>query len=99
MTVTRAIAMDCRVKPCDGVVSCDLADEAVLLHIPSGTYFGLDNVGLEIWSNIQQARTVNEICSHLVERYDVQPERCCADLIRLLQRMAEHGLILIESNA
>ena len=31
-------------------VSCDLAGEAAILHLGSGTYYGLDPVGTRIWA-------------------------------------------------
>ena len=33
----------------EDVVVRDLAGEAVLLHLGTGTYFGLDTVGTRIW--------------------------------------------------
>ncbi len=96
--MVRAIDLDCQVTPCDGVVSCDLADEVVLLHLPSGTYFGLDAIGMDIWNCIQQARTVGEVSSYLRRSYDVTQEQCEASLFRLLQQMAEHGLVIITQN-
>ena len=74
-------------------VSCDVGDEAVILHLKSGEYFGLDAVGARVWNLIQEPRTVNDIQDVLLDEYDVERERCERDLLDLLNKMAEKGLI------
>lgn len=74
-------------------ISCDLDGEAVILHVGSGTYFGLNPLGAEIWSLIQQERTVSEICDRLLDEYDVGREQCETEVMALLCRLKEEGLI------
>jgi hypothetical protein len=54
-------------------------------------------VGARIWSLIQEPRTVNEIRNILLEEYEVEPERCERDLLVLLQRLADEGIIEVEA--
>jgi hypothetical protein len=77
-------------------VSCDLADEAAILDLNSGVYFGLNAVGAHIWKLVQTPRTVNEVRDALLEEYDVAPERCERDLFALLQELITHGLIEVK---
>lgn len=83
----------------EGAVSCDLSGEAVILHLTTGVYFGLDPVGAEVWHLIQQPHSVDQICAGLMSKYDVDRDRCQASVIRLLERMAEHGLVQISHDA
>jgi hypothetical protein len=78
-------------------VSSDLGGEVAILDLKAGVYYGLDAVGARIWSLIQEPRTVNEIRNILLEEYEVQPERCERDLLVLLQRLADEGLIEVEA--
>jgi hypothetical protein len=78
-------------------VSSDLGGEVAILDLKAGVYYGLDAVGARIWSLIQEPRTVNEILNILLEEYEVEPERCERDLLVLLQRLAEEGLIEVEA--
>ena len=78
-------------------VSSDLGGEVAILDLKAGVYYGLDAVGARIWSLIQEPRTVNEIRNILLEEYEVEPERCERDLLVLLQRLAEEGLIEVEA--
>jgi hypothetical protein len=74
-------------------VSSDLAGEAVILAVDSGTYYGLDAVGLRIWQLLKEPKSVADIVLTLVTEYDVEPDRCERDVIVLLTKLAEEGLI------
>jgi len=78
-------------------VSSDLGGEVAILDLKAGVYYGLDAVGARIWSLIQKPRTVNEIRDILLEEYEVEPERCERDLLVLLRRLADEGLIEVEA--
>jgi hypothetical protein len=80
-------------------ISCDLDGEAVILHAESGTYFGLNTIGAEIWNLIQQQRTVGEICEHLLGQYEVGSEQCEAEVMSLLRRLEEEGLARMTTDA
>lgn len=80
-------------------VCADLAGESVILHLQSGTYYGLDAVGTWIWEHIQQPRTVGEIRDAMLEEYEVEPGRCEQDLLALLQQLADAGLIEVKDAA
>lgn len=74
-------------------VSCELGDEAAILNMKNTVYYGLNPVGACVWSLVQQSRSVREIRDALLEEYDVQAERCERDLLGLLEKMREQGLI------
>ena len=77
----------------EGQVSCDLAEEAAILDLKSGIYYGLNAVGARVWSLIQEPRRVSEVRGILLEEYEVEPERCERELLALLQELADKGLI------
>ena len=74
-------------------VSCDLAGEAAMLNLKSGTYFCLDRVGARVWSMLQNPVTLAEIRQVMLDEFDVESERLEADLRELIADLAEHGLI------
>jgi hypothetical protein len=82
------------------VVSCELGGGAALLDLKSSTYFGLNEVGSEIWALIQKPKQLGEIRDALLARYDVEPARCLDDLIALVTQLAGAGLIRVtDANA
>jgi hypothetical protein len=91
------VSGDSTVVAAKNQVSSDLGGEVAILDLKAGVYYGLDAVGARIWSLIQEPRTVNEIRNILLEEYEVEPERCERDLLVLLQRLANEGLIEVEA--
>jgi hypothetical protein len=80
-------------------VSCDLADEAAILNIKSGVYYGLNPVGARIWNLMQEPRKVSEIQNEITNEYEVEPERCARDLVALLEKLLAEGLIEVKSGS
>ena len=80
-------------------VSCNLAEEAVILNLKAGVYYGLNPVGARIWNLIQEPRTVHEIRDAILEEYDVDPDRCESDLLVLLRDLAAKELIRTKDEA
>jgi len=78
-------------------VSTNLDDEAVILNLKDGVYYGLNPMGARIWGLLQESRTVGEIRNIILEEYEVEPERCEQDLLQLLNELAAKGLIKIEA--
>jgi hypothetical protein len=93
LAMKSTIPFSSRVVAAEDQVFSDLGDEIAILDLKGGTYYGLDAVGARIWNLIQRPRTVREIQEVLVSEYDVDPDRCARDLIALLRRLAEEGLI------
>jgi hypothetical protein len=80
-------------SPSKNVVACDVEGEMVLLDLQSGTYFGLNGVGAEIWNQISQRKSMGEIQRHLLSVYQVAPDRCEAELHNLVIQLSDRGLL------
>jgi len=75
-------------------VSGDLAgSEAVILNLDDNIYYGLNEVGNEIWKQIQKPIEVTNILQSLIEDYDVSEDQCESEVLELLNQMANKGLI------
>lgn len=74
-------------------VSCTLEDEAVVLHLGKGMYFGLNPVGATVWNAVQQPKTVAELVAIVTGEFDVDAGRCENDLVALLDQLEDAGLI------
>jgi hypothetical protein len=79
-------------------VACDLAGEVVILNPTSGTYYGLDNVGARIWGLIQRPQSVSQLREVIVAEYEVEPDRCEEDLVALLQKLVDEGLVEVRDD-
>lgn len=78
-------------------MASDIAGETVILGLAEGIYYGLDTVGARVWQIIQSPTTVADVRRMIVSEYEVKPERCEADLLDLLQKMIDAGLVEVRS--
>jgi hypothetical protein len=74
-------------------VSAVVGDEAVILHLKDGTYFGLNPVGAAVWKLIEKPKTVPQLRDALVGEFEVSAAECERDLLNLLESLAKVGLI------
>ncbi len=74
-------------------IARQLDDEIVILHLGSGTYFGLDPVGARIWQLMGVGKTLVEICEVMLEEYDVSREDLERDTMKLDQDLLARDLV------
>jgi Coenzyme PQQ synthesis protein D (PqqD) len=93
VAVADALTGSSVVVPTNELVAADLGGEVAILNLRSGTYYGLNPVGVQIWTLIQTPRTVNEIRDLLLQDYAVEPDRCERELFALLRKLESEGLV------
>lgn len=77
-------------------MSAKLEGETVVLNFGDGMYYSMDEVGARIWELVQHPRTVADVHSTLLAEFDVEPERCRSDLLRLLEELRSLELLEIQ---
>lgn len=80
-------------------VSSELAGETVILSLRDSTYYGLNEVGTRVWELVQTPMRVGAIRDLLLEEYEVEPAQCEADLLALLQELADRDLVTVRRSA
>jgi len=80
------------VSASDSVLASPLGGEVVLLEPEAGIYFSLNEVGARIWDMMRDPVPVESIARRIMEEYDVDPEQCRTDVLRLLSELVERGL-------
>jgi hypothetical protein len=81
-------------------VLCEqLNDEAVLLDMRSGLYFGLTRVASVFWLALERGQTPLAAKDELLSRFSVSDERLSIDLEVLLETLAEKKLITVRRAA
>jgi hypothetical protein len=86
-----------QIKIPDDVVFRILGDEAVILNLASGTYFGLDTVGTRMWQLVSEHGSTDKVVETMLEEYEVEETKLRNDLGDLIQQLCEKGLV--ESDA
>ena len=80
-------------KPSDDVLFQEVSGEAVLLKLGSETYFGLDPIGTRIWALLTADARLQRAFDILCDEYEVETVMLERDLLSLVERMAEAGLV------
>jgi hypothetical protein len=86
-----------RVRVNEGVLCQELQGEAVLLHLDSGIYYGLDPVGTRMWQLIAEHERLADVVDAIIAEFDVSDEQCATDLLELVARLEDQGLVTTEA--
>ena len=84
------------IKRNDEVFANELDHEIVMMHLDTGKYYGLDEIGTRIWKLIEQKIQVKEIVAQLVQEYSVNEHDCTTDVIDLLNDLWANDLIVVK---
>lgn len=89
----RAIADLTVISRSPAVLAAEVDGEIVMMSIEQGRYFGLDDVGSDIWKRIEQPCSFAALVDALVADYDADRGTIAADVTALLTRMAEQDVV------
>ena len=78
--------------PSTDAIFRDLDGEAVILHLDSGTYFGLNSVGTRIWQLMEREGRLTDVLDDLRAEYDAPADVLERDLLDLVTRLVEARL-------
>jgi len=82
-----------KVKVPEDILISGLQEESVILNLNSERYFGLNEVGTRIFSALTTSSSIEAAFELLVEEYDVDRELLRHDLISLVDKLVEQGLV------
>jgi hypothetical protein len=80
-------------QPGPDVVFRELEGEAVILHLGTATYFGLDEVGTRVWQLLAEGLAVQEVCRALSDEFDAPPEQIRQDVSALVDELLQKDLV------
>jgi len=75
------------------VVSRDVPDGAMLVDVQTGSAFKLNQVGAEVWQQLDGERAVADIIAGLEQRYRIGIEQLTRDVGALLEDLQKQGLV------
>ena len=86
-------SLDVRVVASPKQLSCKIGEEAVILELESGIYYGLNPVASRVWDLLQEPRTIGEILASLLSEYEIEEAKCTEDLLSLLDQLQQWKLV------
>lgn len=89
----------------DAVVSIDaevVANEVgagvILLDLRTSKFFQLNSVGSFVWQQLKSPRSIAQIHAAVCAEFAVEPERCSADIHRLIEKLRDAGLVRVDAS-
>lgn len=82
-------------RPNPRVICRVIENEAILLHLDSGHYFGFNNVGTRIWQLICNGHAISSIPCILVEEFEVERGEAEADTREFVRSLLEQKLVVL----
>jgi hypothetical protein len=78
-----------------GLLAAAVHDETVMMDIASGHYYGLDDIGSEIWRRLETSNTFGKLVDSLAADYDAERAVIAEDVRQLLVVMADHKVVTL----
>jgi hypothetical protein len=91
--MSESFSLAARATVPEHVLFQEIEGQSAILHLEANEYFGLDDVGTDIWRAATNGATVGEAIDFLSNVYEVDYERLKDDVVALLNRLNELGLV------
>ena len=75
------------------VLTAEVDGEIVMMSIEQGRYYGLDDIGSDIWRRIEPPCSFAALIDKLVADYDADRATIVADVQTMLGRMVEQDVV------
>ena len=84
---------DERVRAAPAVHVREFDGELIILDLERGDYFGLDEIGARMWTELTAGRSPRQVAELLSREYDVEPAQLLSDVVSLVQELLDRGLL------
>ncbi|CAG4991933.1 hypothetical protein DYBT9275_00858 [Dyadobacter sp. CECT 9275] len=75
-------------------IASKVAGETVILNYAKGSYYGLDEVGVLVWDNLERGpQTLDSLCEAVTAEYEIDGDTCRNDVALLLKELVEESLV------
>jgi hypothetical protein len=92
------LTLQSKIKIGSDILCREIEGEAVVLHAKTGVYYGLDPMGTRVWHLLQEDQALGRIHKTLQQEFEVQGERCEADLLKFANDLYKNGLVTLASS-
>ena len=84
-----------RVHRLGNALETEIENETVMMHIETGSYFGLNPTGSRIWALLAEPIVIGDLCDRITEEFEVSRELCELQVVDFLQCLLERGLLQV----
>ena len=88
-----SLTLSTKVQWSNDQIAATVDREVVVLSIERGSYYGLDEIGSDIWQLIEKPIGVAALCDALAAKYDADRVTIERDVLALLEKLVAEGLV------
>lgn len=70
-----------------------LEDKCILLHLTSGYYYTLNEVGRFLWEALDGEKKLEQIHEEIVRHYNIDIETAKSDILEIIRHLIKEGLV------
>ena len=90
-----SLSRGARLRIPDDVVFREVAGESMILHLGSGIYFGLDDVGTRAWQLLAEHGSIDAVVPVMAAEFDADASTISADVTALVNELLRKRLLEI----
>jgi hypothetical protein len=79
------------------VIAAEAGDDVVMVSIEKGHYYGVSDVGREIWGSIEHPVRVSNLIDHLVLTFNVDRPLCEQETLAFLEDLLSENLLQVQN--
>jgi len=88
-----SLAPHSRLKHSPNATFQTVAADTILIHLQTGTYYSLDEVGTVFWNLLDGQKTVGECATAIASEYAAPVEAITTDLLEVAGELFKEGLL------
>lgn len=91
--MSKELQDDARFKVSSNAIECAVEGGTAILDIHNDTYFMLNLTGALVWEGVKSSASVSELCSSVVDRFNISQADCRNDIVSILSLLQSKQLI------
>lgn len=95
MTPPTTLDLDTKIVRNSGLLDSEIDGETVMMSVEQGNYYGLNQVGTEIWKLIETPTVVRDVCKALVTEYKVDKDICEKEVLSFLNDLTSEKIVVL----
>lgn len=93
MTASSELTLQSVIQRRPKTIESEVDGEVVALNIDKGQCYGLNKLGSHVWKMLVVPVSVDQICTELLEEYDVDRATCEQQVLELLAKLENYELV------
>jgi hypothetical protein len=85
-------------KIAEDILSSQVENEAIFLHIPAGMYYSLSETSLLFWQALEKQQPLEPVIDKITTEYEVERSQVISELEVFLQELLNCGMIYQNSD-